>query len=413
MNSLWLSHPTGNVFVRALLRALSEGSWDYHFFSTVAFSKAARWLDLLPRSAREEFSRRCYELPADRIISQPMREGMRLLAERLTNSQVGDDSAFSTQAVYESLDRFVAKSLERTAKPPASVYAYEDGALASFEVAESLGIRRIYDLPILYWEAGRKILEAEAERLPEWEPTLGATRDGADKLERKTRELELAEIVVCPSRSVFESLPSQIRSGKTCIISPFGSPEPISRPAQTSSKLRVLFAGQMSQRKGLADVFTAMKRLQRPDVELVILGASILPMEFYRSFFPDFVHEPPRNHQAALKVMASCDVLVLPSLVEGRALVQQEALACGLPLIITENAGAPDLIETGKTGFFVPIRSPEAIAEKIDWFASHRAELEEMRAECRRKAGAYTWEDYAARILNAVSNLRNEQPLKV
>jgi glycosyltransferase involved in cell wall biosynthesis len=406
MSSLWLSHPTGNVFVRALLRGLHVSEWDYHFFSALAFASGRRWMEFLPRSARAELSRRTYEIPADRISTQPMREGARLLAQRFGKTQVRGGGSFSVDAVYESLDRFVAKSLERTANRPDSIYAYEDGALASFEAAARCGVRRVYDLPILYWETAKKILEAEAERLPAWEPTLGATRDSTAKLERKSRELELADVVVCPSRSVLESLPAQIRSAKKCIVAHFGSPAPIPRAESRSSKLRVLFAGQMSQRKGLADVFAAMKMLRRTDVELVVLGTPILPLQFYRSICPDFVHESARHHQGVLEVMASCDVLVLPSLVEGRALVQQEALACGLPIIVTENAGAADLIEAGKTGFLVPIRSPEAIAEKIDWFASQRIGLEEMRGECRKKAAAYTWKAYAGMILTGVAGLR-------
>ena len=400
MNSLWLSHPTGNVFVRALLRALSARDWDYHFFSTLAFSAGERWLNWLPQAARAEFSRRTYELPAERITSRPMREGFRLLAQRLGTRK---SAGFSTQAVYESLDRSVARELERASQRPESIYAYEDGALATFEMAARLGVRRVYDLPILYWEKSKRILEIEAERSPEWEPTLGATRDSDEKLERKTRELELADIVVCPSEAVLESLPEKARLEKRCVVAPFGSPEPVTRPLRESGKLRVLFAGQMSQRKGLAEVFAAMKLLQRVDVELVVLGTRILPMEFYRKICPDFLYEAPRNHRGVLEVMASCDVLVLPSLVEGRALVQQEALACGLPLVVTEDAGAAELIEPGQTGFLVPIRSPEAIAERIDWFASNRGELERMRGACRRKAAEYTWDEYAFRILDAVS----------
>jgi type I restriction enzyme R subunit len=63
--------------------------------------------------------------------------------------------------------------------------------------------------------------------------------------------------------------------------------------------------------------------------------------------------------------MRSCDVFVLPSLVEGRALVQQEAMACGLPIIVTRNAGGEDLVQDGSGGFLVPIRDPQAIAEKL------------------------------------------------
>ena len=62
--------------------------------------------------------------------------------------------------------------------------------------------------------------------------------------------------------------------------------------------------------------------------------------------------------------MQDHDALILPSIIEGRALVQQEALSCGLPIITTPNAGGADLIEEGMTGHLVPIRSPEIIAEK-------------------------------------------------
>ena len=56
--------------------------------------------------------------------------------------------------------------------------------------------------------------------------------------------------------------------------------------------------------------------------------------------------------------MRSCDLLVLPSIVEGRALVLQEAMACGLAMIATPNAGAEDLIVEGETGFLVPVGAP-------------------------------------------------------
>jgi glycosyltransferase involved in cell wall biosynthesis len=100
--------------------------------------------------------------------------------------------------------------------------------------------------------------------------------------------------------------------------------------------------------------------------------------------------------------MQSCDVFVLPSIVEGRALVQQEALACGLPLIVTANAGGEDLIVEGHTGFLVPIRSPESIAEKISWFADNRQALPAMREGARAKAAEYTWQRYGDQVVSTV-----------
>jgi glycosyltransferase involved in cell wall biosynthesis len=157
----------------------------------------------------------------------------------------------------------------------------------------------------------------------------------------------------------------------------------------------------MTQRKGLADLFAAMKLLNRDDFELVVMGSPLAPMDFYRKQFRDFVYEPPRPHEQVLELMATCDVLVMPSIVEGRALVQQEAMSRGVMLIATANAGAPDLVEDGTAGFLVPIRSPEAIAEKLTWMADHRAVLPEMKRAAYGKAAALTWKTYADKIINA------------
>jgi glycosyltransferase involved in cell wall biosynthesis len=145
-----------------------------------------------------------------------------------------------------------------------------------------------------------------------------------------------------------------------------------------------------------------MRLLNRRDVELVVLGAPNAPMAFYRSQFDAFRYEGTRPHAEVLEVMRSCDVLALPALVEGRALVQQEALACGLPLIVTQNAGGDDLVEDGRTGFLVPIRSPEAIAERIAWLADHRDALRDMRRHAVRKAAETGWAHYEDCVLGVV-----------
>jgi glycosyltransferase involved in cell wall biosynthesis len=145
-----------------------------------------------------------------------------------------------------------------------------------------------------------------------------------------------------------------------------------------------------------------MRLLDRSDVELVVLGALTAPMAFYRSQYPGFVYAGTRPHAEVLEVMRSCDVLALPALVEGRALVQQEALASGLPLIATPNAGGDDLIDEGRTGFLVPIRSPETLAARIAWLADHRDALPEMRRHALRKAAETGWQHYEQRVLDAV-----------
>jgi glycosyltransferase involved in cell wall biosynthesis len=190
------------------------------------------------------------------------------------------------------------------------------------------------------------------------------------------------------------------------VLAPFGAPSPNAKAGETRRQdegpLRVMFAGAMTQRKGLADLFAAMRLLKRTDVELVVLGALNAPLSFYRSQYPDFVYEGTRPHAEVLRVMRSCDVFVLPALVEGRALVQLEALASGLPLVVTAHTGGDDLVEEGRTGFTIPIRSPEAIAERLAWFADHRDAVAEMRHHAIRKAAETSWLQYENRVLDAV-----------
>lgn len=400
-----VSHPTGNAFVRALLAALEERRLDVRFFTTLN-APTKNVLHLLPVRLREQIARRAFPLPRSKIVTRPVREAVRLLANAadahlLTRHECG---WASIDAVYRDLDRAVAAWVERQGGELRSVHCYEDGALETFLAAARRDVRCVYELPIAWWETAEKLLREEAERLPAWEPTLLATRDSPEKQERKTREIHLADTVICPSRFVHDSLPEAILRKKQCVIAKFGSP--VLRgsavcPRKDGKKLRLLFAGAMTQRKGLADVFGAMKMLGRADVELVVMGSPILPMQFYRDQFDAFIHEPPRPHDAVLELMRTCDALVLPSIVEGRALVQQEAMACGLPLIVTENAGGGDLVEEGVTGFLTPIRSPEKIAEKIAWLAGHRDAIPAMGEAAKRKAAECTWSDYSDAIIRA------------
>ena len=403
-------HPTGNTFVRALVEGLEAKGLLGLFATALGFPRRNGASRLLPAYIGNELARREYGVPEDRLRRFPLREISRLTARRIgLRSLIQHESGFaSVDAVYRNLDGHVAKALPRWMDEYGlkSVHTYEDGALETLMAASKLGLRRSYELPIAYWSTSRRLLEEEAERLPAWEPTLGGTRDSAEKLERKTRELESAEIVICPSRFVLDSIPVELREKRRARIVPFGSPElppPVPRPIPSKGRLRLLFAGTMTQRKGLADLFAAVKLLNRMDVELVILGSPVVPMEFYRGQNPDFIYEAPRPHQQVLDVMRTCDVLVLPSIVEGRALVQQEAMSCGLPIITTINAGADDLVEEGHTGKLVPIRSPEAIAGAIQWFADNKSLMPEMRLASHLKAQQLTWGGYVRQIADEIT----------
>ena len=382
-----VSHPTGNTFVHALIRELYQNDLLSMFFTTIGVGSTSNLV------LRKLLKRRSYSIPDSKISRHWKTEFFRLCSG-------GDQTQKRTLAdkSYQELDQKVASCLH-THKLDI-VHAYEDGALETFRKAKESGVQCSYELPIAYWKTCRLLLREEAERYPEWANTLETLDESEEKLYRKEQELLGADKVICPSQFVMDSIPESIRRKKPCHVAPFGSPTEVKLPETRNSsvELKLLFVGSMSQRKGLADVFKAMKSLKKNRVSLSVLGQPSLPKEFYRKHYSEFIYFPPCSNAEVREIMSVHDVLILPSIIEGRALVQQEALSCGLPIIVTPNAGGEDLIETGVTGHLIPIRSPEKIREKIEWFLENKEHIPAMSHECQIKAKAYTWENYAKTI---------------
>jgi glycosyltransferase involved in cell wall biosynthesis len=410
---LLFSHPAGNQNVRAMLDGLEAAGMLARFATTVAVEPDNVALKLVPQGLSRDLLRRRFNIPREKILQHPWRELARAVCSRAGwNYWLRHEKGFaSIDGVLQDFDRFSARALPRLHERfgVGAVYTYEDSALDTFQAAKALGVKCVYDLPISYWEVGRKLMEEEVERLPAWVEAMGGgMSDSPAKLERKARELELADLVVVPSRFVADSLPAWAGQ-KTRVLSPFGSPLPAAAaPRKTvdpSKPLRVLFVGSMGQRKGLGDLFQAMHLLKDENVELVVMGSLLNDPAFYRGQYADFTHEKGRPHAEVLALMRSCDVFCLPSLYEGRALVMQEAMSQGLPIVITPNTGGDDLVIEGKTGFLVPIRSPEKIAEKLAWFNQNRQELPAMSEAAMQHAAGYTWKKYSEVVIDAIRKL--------
>jgi starch synthase len=404
-----LSHPIGNEFVREALAAFDSADILTEFWTAISWNPKSPVNRALPRPIRELFGRRSFpESIRSRTRTLPAREAVRLLAGAAGFSSRHETGAFSIDAVFRELDKKVAQRL-RKIDPPSqgygaagnvrAVYAYEDGALETFHAARNLNLQRIYDLPIGYWRVGQRIFAEEAEREPEWAPTLSGTLDSADKLARKDDELRLATCVIVASAFTKQTLAESPCTAKIDIV-PYGAPSAISGEiAKAPGRLRVLFAGSLGQRKGLSYLLKAVEML-RGDVELTLLGrkaaSGCAPLE---AAVRKYRWLPTLSHGAVLREMQNHDVLVLPSLFEGFGLVILEAMAQGKPVITTDHTAGPDIIENEIDGFIVPIRSAEAIAQKLELLARDRERLMSMKAAARSKAQSRGWESYRRRLV--------------
>lgn len=127
-----------------------------------------------------------------------------------------------------------------------------------------------------------------------------------------------------------------------------------------------LTAGTRSLRKGVHYLLKAWRRLAPAgDVELWLVGKMSLAPRLLEKLPGRVVVRPSVPHQELFEIYRRASVLVFPSLCEGFGMVITEAMANGLPVITTSSTAGPDLIESGKNGFIVPIRDSEKLAETI------------------------------------------------
>jgi alpha-maltose-1-phosphate synthase len=390
-----LSHPTGNANVRQAALAFHEAGLLKEFWTCLSWNADGPVNRFLPAGLRKQLSRRSFPAALRPLIrTAPAREMGRLLSGALGISAFSEHETgpLSIDAVFAALDRKVARRLPELADCRA-VYCYEDGAFETFRAAHQRNIPRLYDLPIGYWRVAQQIYAEERTREPEWAATLSGIRDSARKLARKDEELKLASSVVVASSFTKETLRTAEFTASVTVI-PYGAPAVAGEIFSNSGNLRVLYVGSLGQRKGLSYLLRAVDLLGG-HAELTLIGKKVAdgcrPLE---EAIRRHRWIPTLPHGEILAQMQRHDVLVLPSLFEGFGLVILEAMAQGLPVITTAHTAGPDLLSEGVDGFIVPIRSAEAIAEKLALLAGNPKLLDEMKQAAREKAGERRWESY-------------------
>jgi glycosyltransferase involved in cell wall biosynthesis len=174
-------------------------------------------------------------------------------------------------------------------------------------------------------------------------------------------------------------------------------PQPIDlvkyRPMPQSERaygpLRVCFVGSLDLRKGFAYLLRAVRQFGPADVELRLAGATgdrdcrrLLAREGTGLAVDAMPGDPRPAFQWA-------DLLVLPSLEDGFGFVVAEAMACGLPVIVTDCCGAAELVEPGVTGWIVPAGDIEALVGALASAWGMRAELGAMGRHARAAIEAF------------------------
>ncbi|MBO0768208.1 MAG: glycosyltransferase family 4 protein, partial [Solirubrobacterales bacterium] len=169
-------------------------------------------------------------------------------------------------------------------------------------------------------------------------------------------------------------------------------------------RFRVIFCGQITQRKGISYLVEGFKRAGLPNAELLFVGMLIGGPHPWLGE-PNIRHVGPLTRHQLPEVLRSGHVGVLPSLIEGYGATVVEGMACGLPAIVTPNTLADDVVEHDVDGWVVPIRDPDAIAAKLTLLYEDRELQRRMAKAARAKAEQYPWSRYGEALRSGIGRI--------
>lgn len=283
----------------------------------------------------------------------------------------------------------VNRTLPRHLAPGGTYFGYDTGCLETLPLVRNLGGFSIVD-QIDPARVEQDIVLEECARFPNWESVPGRIPDAY--FDRLSAEWALADRVVVNSAWSRDALVKQgVPAGKIAVIPLAYDPPsgiPARAPRRAGEPLRVLFLGQVILRKGIQYLFEAARLLQGENISFSVAGPLGIAKEALATA-PDNVRYVGRvTRERLTETYLAHDVFVLPTLSDGFALTQLEAMAHGLPVVATPCCG--EVVENGKNGCVIPPRDPQALALALARLAHDAGLLEAQSVAARQSAARFS-----------------------
>lgn len=325
--------------------------------------------------------------------------------------------AFPERRLHESFGRWAAAALAREKWD--EVFCFSGVAEELFRSLNGSGPRRWLVRASSHIRAQAGILEEEERRAG-----VPIDRPSAWIIAREEREYALADAIVVLSGFARDSFAVSGVAEKVRMI-PLGvsvedfrpTPETIDarvRRITGGAKLRVLYVGTKSFRKGIVDLAKIADGLDGR-FELRCVGAEEPHAAKLLHGLRGKAKVLPPVPQAELPgVYAWADLFVFPTIEDGFPVVLAQAQASGLPILATANCSAPDFVREDEAGWILPVRAPGAFIERLEWCDTHRAELAGMVRLLYDEFKVRTWDDMARDYEEAIANgYRNAESAEV
>ena len=364
---------------------------------------------LAPAGLRKYLNKDAPGLPAPKVVSFDTLGLKEAWLRRRTTSWPQLQEHYA-RIGREFCQRVVRKGLHRAT----AVYGFKTGCLEIFQEARRHQIICLMEQNSAAHRILNQLRNEEEERWPDWKKNnisgiLNGSFDDA-VAQREQAEWAAADYIVCPSEFVISTLRSMGVNPLKCRLLPYGIDTGALHQRQRRPRgdsINLLFVGSVGVQKGVPYLLEALRRLDSSKIHCRLVGgvdANPSRLSEYARW-AEVTGPVPRSEMGG--VFDWADVLVSPSLCEGSALVTYEALSCGIPVITTPNSGS--LVRDGKNGFIVPIRDPQALADRVDQLAADSELLSAMSAcalECRNDL---TSEAYGAGLLKLIRSVHQSR----
>ena len=307
---------------------------------------------------------------------------------------------------------FAYARIDAVARKAAAAFKDERAVVASWGCAEPLfckakaqGALCVLNYPLAHHRFTRRYLMEEAARQPAFADTLNSHEHPPWYERRLDAEIELADRILLGSTFARDSFIAEgVASYKLSVV-PYGADTTLFVPREPEERqpgpLRLLFVGQIGQRKGISYLLEAASRLASEGVSLTLVGqvqGNGDALNPYRSLFTHMGHVP---RSELSRVYRQADIFVFPTLIEGMGLVVLEAMASGLPVITTAH-GPGDIVRDGLDGFIVPPRSVDDIVVQIRRLKANPVLRSEMGRRAHVRAQEFTWAKYRQQVLDRI-----------
>ena len=283
-------------------------------------------------------------------------------------------------------------------------YGWTHHALYSLKQAKRRGMMTVLERANAHPLTTIRLLEAEYKRrgaaAPVYHPRI---------LKKHLQELEIADYIAVTSEWTRQSLLENGIAEHRILLTPLGVDAERFVPADDVNDdiFRVLYVGQLRLRKGVQYLLEAWDALRLEKAELLLVG-DVVP-----EFEPILRQYLPRNSTIkllghtddAVRLYQQASICVLPTLEDGFGLVVLEAMACGVPVIITEQAGAKDCVRPEIDGFILPAADSKRLAEMLEYCAQHREQLTQMGRQARQQAEQFSWARYQDGVASHLKRL--------